>query len=132
LQSPDGANTADITLTSFLPSATGSNQTRLIRVSLDNRDGHWTPGLRVLATVKLPPLDVPIAVRTAGLQSFRDFTVVFAQVGETYEVRMLDLGRTDGDLIEVLGGLDAGELYVSANSFLIKADAMKAGASHDH
>ncbi len=35
-------------------------------------------------------------------------------------------------MIEVLGGLDVGERYVTANSFLVKADAMKSGASHDH
>lgn len=132
VSTPDGAISADVTLTPFLPAATGASQTRVIRVSLDNRDGHWTPGLRVLATVNLTPHQAPLAVKTAGLQSFRDFTVVFAQVGDTYEVRMLDLGRTDGDMIEVLGGLDVGERYVVANSFLIKADAMKSGASHDH
>jgi cobalt-zinc-cadmium efflux system membrane fusion protein len=82
--------------------------------------------------VQLPPQKVPLGVKTVGLQSFRDFTVVFAQVGNTYEVRMLELGRTDGEMIEVLGGLDVGERYVTANSFLIKADAMKSGASHDH
>lgn len=132
LRSPDGTLTANIALTDFLPIATGSNQTRIIRVPLANPDGRWAPGLRVLATVRLPSQNVPLAVRTAGLQSFRDFTVVFAQVKDTYEVRMLDLGRSDGDMIEVLGGLDVGEHYVSANSFLIKADAMKSGASHDH
>jgi cobalt-zinc-cadmium efflux system membrane fusion protein len=132
VRSPDGALTAEITLTSFLPTATGGSQTRVIRVPLDNREGQWTPGLRVLATVQLPPQKVPLGVKTAGLQSFRDFTVVFAQVGNTYEVRMLELGRTDGEVIEVLGGLDVGERYVTTNSFLIKADAMKSGASHDH
>jgi cobalt-zinc-cadmium efflux system membrane fusion protein len=86
----------------------------------------------VHATVQLPPHDAALAVKNAGLQAFRDFTVVFAQVGDTYEVRMLELGRTDGTFSEVLGGLDAGERYVAANSFLIKADAMKSGASHDH
>ena len=132
LRSPDGSLTADIILTDFLPTATGANQARIIRISLDNSNGRWAPGLRVLATVQLPSQDVSLAVRTAGLQSFRDFTVVFAQVEDTYEVRMLELGRSDGDMIEVLGGLDVGERYVSANSFLIKADAMKSGASHDH
>lgn len=132
VSSPDGTATADIVLTPFLPTTTGGGQTRLIRVPLDNRAGQWTPGLRVLATVRLPPHAAALAVKTAGLQSFRDFTVVFAQVGTTYEVRMLELGRTDGDFIEVLGGLDAGERYVAANSFLVKADAMKSGASHDH
>ena len=132
VRSSDGAVSAEIVLTPFLPTAIGGSQTRVIRVSIDNREGQWTPGLRVIATVRLPPQSVPLGVRTAGLQSFRDFTVVFAQVGTTYEVRMLELGRTDGEMIEVLGGLDVGERYVTANSFLVKADAMKSGASHDH
>ena len=66
------------------------------------------------------------------MQSFRDFTVVYAQVGDTYEVRMLELGRRQGALVEVLSGLAVGERYVAENSFLIKADIEKSGASHDH
>ena len=76
--------------------------------------------------------EVELAVKNAGLQRFRDFTVVYAKVGNTYEVRMLDLGRTDGTWTEVLGGISPLEEYVSANSFLIKADVEKDGASHDH
>jgi len=32
----------------------------------------------------------------------------------------------------VLGGLKPGTAYVTENSYLIKADIEKAGASHDH
>jgi membrane fusion protein, heavy metal efflux system len=66
------------------------------------------------------------------LQPFRDFTVVFQRVENTYEVRMLELGETQGEWAEVLGGLKAGAQYVTQNSYLIKADVEKAGASHDH
>ena len=75
---------------------------------------------------------MPLAVRTDALQRFRDFTVVYAQVGDTYEVRMLDLGRQTPEWTEVLGGIDPGVTYVSENAFLITADVMKSGASHDH
>ena len=34
--------------------------------------------------------------------------------------------------VEVLEGLTPGTSYVTANSYLIKADIEKAGASHDH
>lgn len=132
LRSPGGTQAAEIILGPYLPTASPEGQARIIRVDLDNRDGRWAPGLRVVATVQLPPHSAALAVRSAGLQSFRDFTVVFAQVGDTYEVRMLELGRSDGDFVEVLGGLAAGTRYVTANSFLIKADALKSGASHDH
>jgi cobalt-zinc-cadmium efflux system membrane fusion protein len=132
VRSLDDGTATEAVLAPFLPATTGVSQTRVIRVTLDNRDGRWTPGQRVHAVVQLPPHEAPLAVRTAGLQSFRDFTVVFAQIGDTYEVRMLQLGRTDGEFSEVLGGLDAGTRYVMANSFLVKADALKSGASHDH
>lgn len=75
---------------------------------------------------------VPLAVKVSALQRFRDFTVVFAKVGETYEVRMLELGDNDGKFVEVLGGLKPNTEYVTENSFLIKADIEKSGASHGH
>lgn len=73
-----------------------------------------------------------LAVRTKALQRFRDFTVVFARVGTTYEVRMLELGRRTPEWTEVLGGIDPGTEYVVDGAFLIRADIEKSGASHDH
>ena len=102
------------------------------RIALDNAKGEWTPGLFVQGLVRLSETAVPLAVKRSGLQGFRDFTVVFAQVGETYEVRMLELGRQDETHVEVLGGIEAGADYVTQNSYLIKADIEKSGASHDH
>ena len=58
--------------------------------------------------------------------------MVFAQVEDTYEVRMLELGDRDGEYAEVLGGLKPATPYVSGNSFLIRSDIEKSGASHDH
>jgi cobalt-zinc-cadmium efflux system membrane fusion protein len=102
------------------------------RVQVDNTDRRWVPGLFVEGAVEIGATQVPLAVKRSGLQGFRDFTVVFAQVGETYEARMLDLGRQDETWVEVLGGLKPGTRYVTGNSYLIKADIEKSGASHDH
>ncbi|HCE21357.1 MAG TPA: hypothetical protein DF282_02450 [Hyphomonas sp.] len=118
-------------ITRFLPISGENTQTR-IAVAPVPIEAAMTPGMRVMASVVTGESEVPLAVRESGLQSFRDFTVVYAKVGETYEVRMLDLGKSDGEFVEVLGGLDPGTEYVSANSFLIKADIEKSGASHDH
>lgn len=109
-----------------------ANQSVLARVVLDNADGALVPGMHLTGEIRVGEYAVPLAVKRTGLQSFRDFTVVFALIGEEYEVRMLDLGRQDADWIEVLGGLDAGTRYVTTNSYLVKADIEKSGASHDH
>ncbi|ADM10827.1 cation efflux system protein, putative [Parvularcula bermudensis HTCC2503] len=115
----------------FLPMSGAGSQTLIARVPLPGGSG-FRPGMRVVGTVVTEARQVPLAVRTEGLQRFRDFTVVFAKIGETYEVRMLDLGERDDDYVEVLGGLKPGTTYAAGNSFLIKADIEKSGASHDH
>ena len=115
----------------LLPLAT-RGQSVVARASLPNLDGRWRPGMAVSAHVIVAERNVPLAVKESGLQRFRDFTVVFAQVGETYEVRMLELGARDGEHVEVLKGIKPGMRYVAEQSFLIKADIEKSGASHDH
>jgi len=109
-----------------------ANQSVVARMVIDNKDRQFLPGSYVKAKVKVAEHAVPLAVKRSGLQAFRDFTVVYAQIGEEYEVRMLELGRKDDEWIEVLGGLEAGTRYVSENSYVIKADIEKSGASHDH
>lgn len=126
-----GETNVETTITRFLPMAGANSQTR-VAVARIPADSGLQPGMRLMAEVVIAENEVPLGVKETGLQSFRDFTVVYARVGETYEVRMLDLGRRDGETVEVLGGLSPGEIYVTENSFLIKADIDKSGASHDH
>jgi cobalt-zinc-cadmium efflux system membrane fusion protein len=109
-----------------------ANQAVSARVVIDNADGEFPPGTHVTASILVAEHEVPLAVRRTGLQPFRDFTVVYAQIGDEYEVRMLELGRQDHEWIEVLGGLRPGTRYVTENSFVLKADIEKSGAVHDH
>lgn len=111
---------------------TAANQAVIARVVIDGHDGSFLPGSFVTGDVAIATREAPLAVKASGLQAFRDFTVVYALVGETYEVRMLELGTEKGEWVEVLDGLAAGERYVTENSFLIKQDIDKSGASHDH
>ena len=108
------------------------DQARLFLADIDNSEGYLSEAGFVTALIEIKTFDVPMAVKRIGLQSFRDFTVVYAKVGEQYEVRMLELGREAGEWVEVLGGIDSGSEYVTKNSYIIKADIEKAGAAHDH
>jgi cobalt-zinc-cadmium efflux system membrane fusion protein len=132
IKAADGAQEAEGLIGFVSPVGTGNNQTLVVRVALDNRDGQWTPGQFVEGLVTVSATDVPLAIPRDALQTFRDSEVAFVNVGDTYEIRPLELGRSDGENVEVLAGLQPGDRYVSANSYLIKADIEKSGASHDH
>lgn len=110
----------------------GQTRTATARAILDNQDGRWHPGMFVNVELISDEAKVPIAVSTLALQTFRDRTVVFGRYGNYLEARPLELGRSDGKMVEVMKGLSAGELYASGNSFAIKADMEKAGTTHDH
>ncbi len=109
-----------------------SDQARLFLAEISNVDGVLREGLFITGDIEIATIPVALAVKRNGLQAFRDFTVVYAKVGEEYEVRMLELGREAGPWVEVLGGLEPGTEYVTENSYIIKADIEKSGASHDH
>lgn len=131
LRTADAETTATGSVRRIEPQA-GSNQSVIARVPVQSAGAAFVPGSFVTADVAVATREVPLAVKTAGLQPFRDFTVVYAQVGETYEVRMLELGKEYGEWVEVLGGIEPGETYVTDGSYVIKADVEKSGASHDH
>ncbi len=105
---------------------------RIAHVEIPEDDARWWPGMAVEGRVVVGMEEVPLAVRTEALQRFRDFTVVYGRFGDTYEVRMLELGRRTPEWTEVLGGLIPGTTYVTENAFLIRADVEKDGAVHDH
>lgn len=107
-------------------------RTAKARVVLPNPKGIWRPGLPVNVELVADEVDVPVAVSAEAIQTVRDWTVVFGRYGDNFEARPVELGRSDGKFTEVLNGLNPGEQYAAKNSFLIKADLGKSGASHDH
>ncbi len=114
------------------PLAIHAAQSVRARVIVQNPNEVLRPGQYVRGEVVIERRAVDLLVPKSALQAFRDFTVVYEQIGDQYEVRMLELGAEDHDEVEVVGGLKAGARIVSANSYLIKADIEKSGASHDH
>lgn len=122
---------AEGVITYVAPTMTGGHIART-RALIDNVNGHWRPGMHVKSEVQVERRQAPLAVRKTAIQSFREVPVVFAKYGNTFEVRMVELGSVNNEWIEILSGLKPGTEYVTDNSFLLKADVLKDGASHDH
>ncbi|GKS70303.1 membrane fusion protein, cobalt-zinc-cadmium efflux system [Nitrosomonas sp. PY1] len=110
----------------------GQTRTATARVELDNTDNKWRPGMFVNVELVSEEIKVPVAVSASAIQTFRDWSVVFGRYDKFFEVRPLEMGLSDGEMVEVLQGITAGDRYAAGNSFALKAEAGKAGASHDH
>ena len=132
IETLDGAYRTTASIDWVSPLTAHASQSVRARVAINNEEGRFRPGQFVRGRVTVAEYTVPLAVRQSALQFFRDHRVVYARFDDIYEVRMLELGRQNSDWAEVLSGLDPGTEYVTENSYLIKADIEKSGASHDH
>jgi len=128
----DGSPPVETTLAYLSPIGSANTQTLLARAVLPNPDRSWRPGLFVTAEVEVGASPVPVAVAVDALQRMRDWDVVFLTAGDLFEAQPVELGRRDAAHVEVVSGLAAGQRYVAAGSFILKAEAGKSGATHDH
>ena len=108
------------------------NRTATGRVVIPNPKKLWRPGTFVSVELILEERTVPIAIKAEAIQNLRDWSVVFVKYGNHFEGRPLQLGASDGTWVEVLSGLSEGENYVIKNSFTVKAEIEKSGATHSH
>lgn len=128
----DGLPPVESTLAYLSPIGAVNTQTLLARAVLANPDRSWRPGLFITAEVEVGASPVPVAIAAEALQRVRDWDVVFLAAGDLFEAQPVELGRRDGTHVEVTSGLAAGQRYVAAGSFILKAEAGKSGATHDH
>lgn len=132
IRSLGGSLTAASKLETFLPATDAMTQTLTARALIENPQEAWRAGMAVEARVVVADIDAELAVRTSALQRLGDNTVVFIKVGDVYEARPVETGRRDSQWVEILSGLKAGQVYVTDNAFLIRADVEKSGAAHEH
>lgn len=104
----------------------------IARVLINNASYDWTTGLLVSGQVVINEFESPVVIEQKAIHMIENKPVVFIKKGSSYEAHNIKLGRSDGKFTEVLSGLTLGSDYVVENSYLIKADIEKSGASHDH
>lgn len=120
------------TITYIAPLVAEQSRTATARVVLANEKSKWLVGLPVNIDLVADEVNVPLAVSVEAIQSLQYGDVVFGRYGGFFEARPVELGRRDNKYVEVLSGLNKGEQYAAGNSFVVKAELGKAGASHDH
>ncbi|HAT1924045.1 TPA: HlyD family efflux transporter periplasmic adaptor subunit [Legionella pneumophila] len=128
----EGKPTSMSTISYIAPLGIEDSQTILARAVLSNTNRIWLPGMYVNGAIVIKEKTAPVAVLISAIQRLDDADVVFVQQGDYFEATPVVLGQKDDQWVEVVSGLDAGQRYVSKNSFFMKAELGKEGASHEH
>lgn len=103
-------------------------QTRTVKVRCEVPNPGTKLKLDMFASVRLPTTFAKraLAVPTAAVQQVENDKVVFVQRDSThFEKRVVQLGKTAGDWIEITSGLQNGEKVVSQEAFFVKSALLK-------
>lgn len=107
-------------------------RTATVRVTLENPQGSWRPGLFVTALVATDSRQAKVAVPEAAIQTVEDKPTVFVRTDDGFEARVVELGSRAAGQVEVTQGLEAGAQVAAAGSFVLKSELGKASAEHSH
>jgi cobalt-zinc-cadmium efflux system membrane fusion protein len=132
VRSVDAGLTATGQVVYVAPFGSSVSQTLTARVLLANAERRWAPGLYVSAEVVLSQKPAALTIRSEALQTLDGKTSVFVEdePGE-FVPHAVQLGRTDGEVAEVLAGIQAGQRYVTTNSFILKSQLGASSAGHE-
>ncbi|MDC8785709.1 efflux RND transporter periplasmic adaptor subunit [Roseateles koreensis] len=107
-------------------------RTARARVTLVNPSGAWRPGLFVTVAVLGEGQRLALTVSAAAVQTVGDKPVVFLAVAGGFKPVPVKLGRSDGQTVEVLEGLKAGDPVAVTRTFVLKSELGKEAAEHEH
>lgn len=92
----------------------------------------WRPGSFVTLSIATGAEVEAIVVPQSAIQTIEGKTVVFVQGEHGFDVREVQLGQKTVDMVEIVSGLEGGEVIAAANSFVLKAELGKSEAGHEH
>ncbi len=110
-------------------------RTATARVILNNQPGKWLPGMFVTAKVYVSEKKYPVVVNKDAIKTLEEELVVFVKDDDGgFKPQVVTTGNENDDNIEIVSGLNAGDVYASKNSFILKAEILKEsfGGGHGH
>lgn len=107
-------------------------RTATVRVTLENPQGAWRPGLFVSILVATETHQAKVTVPVSAIQTIEGNPSVFIRVKEGFVAQPVVLGARDAGYVEVTQGLVAGTEVATAGSFILKSELGKGSAEHAH
>jgi cobalt-zinc-cadmium efflux system membrane fusion protein len=103
-------------------------RTAHIRIEFDNPQGKLSPGQFVSAKLLGDPKFAPVeglAVPRAAVQTVDGKSLVFVKKGEGFEKRLVEVGVSGGEMLEIKRGLEEGEEVATEGAFLLKSELLR-------
>lgn len=125
-----GQPAAEGTISYITPVVDPTTRAASARVVLPNPEGVWRPGAFITGYV-VDPVNAAVAAPRAALQTVDGRSVVFTEEGSRITPRAVSVGRAGRTVVEITSGLEPGERYAVAGTFLLKAELEKGEAEEE-
>ena len=128
---PDRTFTGRITHVSDLIDPT--SRTAKVRCVVENRDGALKLDMFAKVVLGTAEESEGLAVPVDAIQQVDGQSVVFVRQDATrFERRVVQPGRRSGELVEILGGLEDGQVVVGKGSFYLKTALLRERIGDEH
>lgn len=128
---PDRTFSGRITHVSDLIDPT--TRTAKVRCVVENRDGALKLDMFAKVTLGTAEERQALAVPSDAVQQIDNQPIAFVrQTATRFERRNVQVGRRSGDLVEILGGLEEGQMVVGKGSFYLKTALLRERIGDEH
>lgn len=100
-------------------------RTMPVQILVENPSGALRPDMFARVSIGIGGGTRALAIPRSALVGPEEKPAAFVREGEGYERRELRLGRTSGELVEVLSGIEPGEKVVAKGGFVLMSQQQK-------
>ncbi|MFL6229791.1 MAG: efflux RND transporter periplasmic adaptor subunit [Pyrinomonadaceae bacterium] len=105
------------------PNVTAASRTLTVEAEVENNESLLKPGEFATVRVQLPQPEPAVLVPARAVRTQETTNHVFVLVNGHAEDRLVQLGQTEGDLVEIKSGVREGELVATSNVEQLKDGA---------
>ncbi len=110
-----------------------ATRTARVRCVVENRDGALKLAMFAKVVLGTSEERQALAVPSDAVQQVDNQSVVFTrQTATRFERHIVQVGRRSGDLVEILGGLEEGQMIVGKGSFYLKTALLRERIGDEH
>jgi membrane fusion protein, copper/silver efflux system len=105
----------------------------LVRIAIANNDNLLKPGMNAYVTLD-NRVSSALNIPSSAVLRNEKYNTVWTQTGHnSYKMVYVTLGKEDGEQVEILSGLQTGDLVVTNGAYLINSEYIfRNGTSKEH